>query len=44
MSISIKNNSLEWQTVVAGGAVSINGGTSNAIAIAGVLNNIATKK
>ena len=44
MPISRKNNLLEWQTVVAGGAVSINGGTSNAIAIAGVLNNIATKK
>ena len=44
MPISKKNNSLEWQTVVAGGAISINGGTSNTIAIAGVLNNIATKK
>lgn len=45
LPISKKNsNVLEWQTAVVGGAVSINGGTSNAIAITGILNNTATKK
>ena len=44
MPIKKNNNRLEWQTLVAGGAMKATGGSSNTIGIAGVLYNVATKE
>lgn len=44
LPISKSGNNLVWNTAVVGGAVSIDGKTSNAVAISGILYNTASKQ